>query len=55
MNRFRLVLSAVLAVAAASGTFVALWPEGFGVLAAVPAMIVAVVVIAASAPRLREL
>ena len=54
MNRFRLVLSAVLAVTAACGTFVALWPEGFGALAAIPAMLVAVVVVAASAPRLTE-
>ena len=52
MYYFRFATAGVLALVAALGTYASLAAEGFGVLAIVPAIFVAMVVAVPLAPRL---
>ncbi len=51
MNYFRLAAAGVLAILAALGTYASLAAEGFGVLAVIPAIFIAMVVAVPLAPR----
>ena len=52
MNYFRFATAGVLALLAALGTYASLSAEGFGVLAIIPAIFIAMVVAVPLAPRL---
>lgn len=52
MNYFRFATAGVLALLAAFGTYASLAAEGFGVLAVIPAIFIAMVVAVPLAPRL---
>ena len=52
MNYFRYAMAAVFAILAALGTYASLAAEGFGVLAVIPAIFMAMVVAVPLAPRL---
>lgn len=52
MNYFRFATAGVLALLAALGTYASLYAEGFGVLAAIPAVFIAMVVAVPVAPRM---
>ena len=52
MNYFRFATAGVLAILAALGTYASLAAEGFGVLAIIPAIFIAMVVAVPLAPRL---
>ena len=52
MNHFRFATAGVLAILAALGTYASLAAEGFGVLAVIPAIFIAMVVAVPLAPRL---
>jgi hypothetical protein len=52
MNYLRYALSGALAILAALGTYASLAAEGFGVLAVIPAIFIAMVVAVPLAPRL---
>lgn len=52
MNYFRFATAGVLAILVALGTYASLATEGFGVLAVIPAVFMAMVVAVPLAPRL---
>ncbi len=52
MNYLRIAMAGVLALLAALGTYASLAAEGFGVLAIIPAIFIAMVIAVPLAPRL---
>jgi len=52
MNYFRFAVAGLVAILAAAGTYASLAPEGFGLLAAIPAVFIAMVVAVPLTPRL---
>ncbi len=52
MHYLRFAVAGLVAILAAAGTYASLAPEGFGVLAAIPAIFIAMVVAVPFTPRM---